>query len=48
MPLALDQITVSQKKKGGIANGFIQDDGKEYRKSKNTVPFDLSGYPSVK
>lgn len=31
-----------------IANGFIQDDGKEYRKSKNTVPFDLSGYPSVK
>ena len=31
-----------------IANGFIQDDGKEYRKSKNTVPFDFSGYPSVK
>ena len=31
-----------------ITNGFIQDDGKKFRKSKNTLPFDLSGYPSVK
>ena len=31
-----------------ITNGFIQDDGNNFRKSKNTLPFDLSGYPSVK
>lgn len=31
-----------------ITNGFIQDDGQKFRKSKNTLPFDLSGYPSVK
>ena len=31
-----------------ITNGFILDDGQKFRKSKNTLPFDLSGYPSVK
>ncbi len=40
--------TIPKEKGICITNGFIKDDGQEFRKSTNTLPFDLSGYPSVK
>lgn len=47
--LSARSINSIPKEKGiCITNGFIQDDGNNFRKSKNTLPFDLSGYPSVK
>ena len=40
--------TIPKEKGIYKTNGFIKDDRKKKKKSTNTLPFDLSGYPSVK
>lgn len=40
--------TIPKDKGVCIYNGFIKDDGSEFRKSSNVLAFDLNGLPSVK